>query len=96
MMKILPLKYRREMSIAKLMFNKLEKNVVSIQEKTIYRIHDRPALVWPEVSNDKLKKHIPHLGPTIWNRLPPDIRNIGDRDTFKTRIKGYYEKKFNP
>ena len=92
--KILPLQMRREISIAKLMFNKLSKNEVNVQKKTSARIHDGPALEWPEVTNDKFKRYIPHLGPTVWNRLPSEIRNIQDKDSFKTMIRKHYESLF--
>ena len=76
------------------MFNKLSKNEVNVQKKTSARIHDGPALEWPEVTNDKFKRYIPHLGPTVWNRLPSDLRNIQDKDSFKTMIRKHYESLF--
>ena len=91
---ILPLQMRRDMSVAKLMFNKLSKNEVEIQKRTKSRIHDGPALVWPEVTNDKFKRYIPHLGPTIWNKLPSDLRNIQDKDSFKCMVKKHFESLF--
>ena len=92
--KLLPLKSRREISISKLMFNKLMKNQVELQRKTSARIHDGPVIEWPVLSNFKFRNYTAYLGPTIWNRLPSNLRNIEDRDKFKTEIKKYYEKLF--
>ena len=76
------------------MFNKVNENRADIQEKTSSRIHDGPAIVWPSVTNDKFKKFIPHLGPTVWNGLPSRLRNIIDKNDFKNQIKKHYENKF--
>ena len=86
-MKLLPLELRREISISKLMLNKILKNQVELQRKTSARIHDGPVIEWPDLSNFKFKNYIAYLGPTIWNRLPSNLRNIEDRDKFKTEIK---------
>ena len=96
-MKILPLNLRREMSICKLMFSKIMKGKVNLEAQVVNtRIHDGKVAAWPDVSNDKYKKFIPHLGPTIWNKLPSDIRNIEDKLIFKSRIKSYYDNLYNP
>ena len=96
-MKILPLNMRREISICKLMFNKIQKGEVDILEPAANtRIHDGRVVPWPDVSNDRFLKFIPHLGATIWNKLPSELRNIDDKGIFKSKIKLHYEKLFNP
>ena len=83
----------REICICKLMLNKILKERVILEENVANtRLHDGPVVKWPDVSNDKFKKFIPHLGPTIFNKLPPEIRNIQDVSEFKCKIKTHYKK----
>ena len=71
---ILSLRSRREICICKIMLNKILKNKVTFVETTAKtRLHDGRVINWPDVSNDKLKKFLPHLGPTLFNKLPSDL-----------------------
>ena len=73
------------------MLNKILKERVVLEENVANtRLHDGPVVKWPDVSNDKFKKFIPHLGPTIFNKLPPELRNIQDVSEFKSKIKTHY------
>ena len=91
---LLSLRDRREICIGKLIFNKIAKNKLEVQNPTVNtRIHDGRVLPWPDVSNDKFKLFIPHLGPTIWNKLSSDLRNIDNILEFKNSIKKFYKEK---
>ena len=73
------------------MFKKIQTNPDVIQANTGTRLHDGPALIWPPVSHDKFKNFLPHLGPTLWNALPPDLRNLTNFDTFVAKLKSHYK-----
>ena len=91
---LLSLRDRREICIGKLVFNKINKGKIEIQDNTLNtRIHDGRTLAWPDVSNDRFKLFIPHLGPTVWNRLPSDLRNVNDVQVFKNSIKTHFKDK---
>ena len=74
------------------MLNKILKNKVTFVEATVNtRLHDGRVIRWPDVSNDKFKKFLPHLGPTLFNKLPSELRNIDNTVEFKNKVKTHYK-----
>ena len=51
------------------------------------RLHDGPVVRVSDVSNEKFKRFLPWLGPSLWNSLPPDIRNIDNFTSFVSELK---------
>ena len=95
---LLPLKYRRYISICKLLQRKINRKEIIIQNppnNMVARLQAGPTLEWPHVSNDKIKRFLPHLGPTIWNSLPNYLRKIEYQNKFNTEIRKYFRVQYN-
>ena len=80
---LLPCKYRRLLTLQKLMFNQVT-SATNIDTRNLNtRQHDSPLLVVAKPNSVKFKQSASFLGPTEWNSLPFLIRNIKDKDQFK-------------
>ena len=70
------------------MFNEIRNcNVEIVNNVYETRLHDGLVVRVPDHTNDKFKRFMPWLGPSLWNSLPSDIRNIPDYDRFVTDVK---------
>ena len=85
----LPLTYRRGLMIAKHMFKEKEKSNVNlvIRSGMSTRLHDGPVMLVPDATNDKFKRFLPWLGPSVWNSLPSDVRNQSSYSGFVRDLK---------
>ena len=85
---LLPLCYRRKIMISKLMYKEIKNNNATLVTSTYHtRLHDAPVLHVPDVTHDKFKRFLPWLGPSLWNNIPSDIRNINDFTRFVRDLK---------
>ena len=92
----LPLCYRRRIMVAKYMFKEKENSNVQILNSNYQtRSQDGPVMLVPPVSNEKFKRFLPWLGPTVWNCLPSDVRNTTNYNSFVTKVKGEFKAMFS-
>ena len=95
---ILPLQYRRFTAINKLIFKKIERKEIPMSNPNTNittRLQSGPVIEWPDVSHNKFKKFLPHLGASLWNSLPSNIRNLKDPLKFTNELKKYYKSVYN-
>ena len=51
------------------------------------RLHDAPVLNIPFPNNELFRKSIIFRGSSLWNDLPPDIRNTATFEYFKMKMR---------
>ena len=87
---LLPISYRRIFMLLKMTFIKFKNGEIDMLPTQNTRLHDGPVLQKPDVTNDKYKKFAVWLGPTVFNSLPPEIRNKNNLNSFLTEVKSEF------
>jgi len=94
----LPVEFRIHFKIATTTFKLRQSSTPSylnelIIEKQIsrqLRSTTAPQLVQQQTTNNISKRAFRHSAPSIWNSLPPDIRNSQQLSTFKSKLKTHF------
>ena len=89
------LKDRADCHLLKLMYKRTKNDAYLDKTQDGTRLHDAPVLIVPFPNNEIFRKSIIFRGATLWNTLPPDIRNIPTFDCFKTKMKQMLLKNLN-
>ena len=87
---LLRLKYRRKISILKLMFDMKENNQLCDNSQISTRRHDYVTFDVPFPWTERFKRSISYIGPFHWNELPGYLKSIDDRVKFKVALKSYF------
>ena len=70
--------------------NKVHNSHETQTKKLTTRAHDGPVIDVTKPNSTKYLKSIAYSGPVTWNQLKPDIRCIGDKNSFTRAIKSLY------
>ena len=81
---------RREIARIKIIYNKVHNSHETQTKKLTTRAHDGPVIDVTKPNSTKYLKSIAYSGPVTWNQLKPDIRCIGDKNSFTRAIKSLY------
>ena len=90
------LKYRREMHLYNLMFDKskVESNLRNVRrEGAVTRASTKKLLKIARPRTEKFKKSLSYRGPKKWNNLPVKVQTLISKKEFKTRIRALIDVK---
>lgn len=95
MAKILPLRVRRQITIAKLMYQTLitDKNDELQNTTRLCRVTRSSQVIVPKITTPKFgwfRKSIAFQGPTRWLKLPIDLKRAASYEEFSANIKTTY------
>ena len=91
-LKLLKMKEINEYFISVYVFNSLnllENNIFNYRNNPNYQLRNPLSLQIPQIYSSQSKSCILYHGVAIWNSLPLSIRNIGNINTFKRKLKEY-------
>ena len=78
---------RRQSHLCNFMYQRQNRKDLLDTRDIKTRQHDAPTFTVRFPNKESFKRSVLYNGPTVWNQLPPDLRQVHDFNVFKSRQK---------